>query len=79
MLRRPVATVPNMADAEFAGVAHCLHPLMTVEHSESLHREEQSQQQTGYTTAAKVNFTHLSPTKVANSYCVGQEKKAKFS
>ena len=68
-----------MADAEFAGVAHCLHPLMTVEHSESLHREEQSQQQTGYTTAAKVNFTHLSPTKVANSYCVGQEKKAKFS
>ena len=68
-----------MADAEFAGVAHCLHPLMTVEHSESQHHEEQSQQQTGYTTAAKVNFTHLSPTKVANSYCVGQEKKAKFS
>ena len=74
-----MATVPNMADAEFAGVAHFLHPLMTVEHSESQHREEQSQQQTGYTTAAKVNFTHLSPTKVANTYCVGQEKKAKFS
>jgi hypothetical protein len=68
-----------MADAEFAGVAHCLHLLMAVEHSESQHREEQSQQQTGYTTAAKVNFTHLSPTKVANTYCVGQEKKAKFS
>jgi hypothetical protein len=50
-----------------------------VEHSESQHREEQSQQQTGYTTAAKVNFTHLSPTKVANTYCVGQEKKVKFS
>ena len=74
-----MATVPNMADAEFAGVAHCLHLLMAVEHSESQHREEQSQQQTGYTTAAKVNFTHLSPTKVANTYCVGQEKKAKFS
>lgn len=79
MLCRPVATVPNMADAEFAGTVYALHLWVAVEHSESQHHEEQSQQQTGYTTAAKVNFTHLSPTKVANTYCVGQEKKVKFS
>ena len=79
MLCRPVATVPNMADAEFAGAVYALHLWVAVEHSEGRHCDKDNQQQTGYTTAAKVNFTHLSPTKVANTYCVGQEKKAKFS
>ena len=54
-----MATVPNMADAEFARAVYALHLWVAVEHSEGRHCDKDNQQQTGYTTTAKLYFTHL--------------------